>query len=101
MHVVHVFVLVKPDRVEDFKAATRENALESLKEPGVARFDMIQQKDDPSRFVLVEVYRKPEDAARHKETQHYEQWRDAVADMAAPRSSIRYRSVFPAEDGWD
>jgi autoinducer 2-degrading protein len=102
MHIIHVFVLVKPDSIEDFKAATRENARSSLGEPGVARFDVIQQKDDPSRFVLVEAYRTPEDASRHKETQHYQRWRDAVAGMmAAPRSSIRYRSVFPAQDGWD
>ncbi len=102
MHIVHVFVLVKPEHVEAFKRATLENARSSLNEPGIARFDVIQQKDDPTRFVLVEVYHAPDDLPRHKETEHYKRWRDVVASMmAAPRSSIRYRSVFPEEDGWE
>ena len=96
MLIVHVFVHVKPDCVEAFTAASLENARHSLQEPGVARFDVIQQTDDPTRFVLVEVYRSPEAALAHKETVHYQRWRDAVADMMAePRRSEKYRQLFP------
>ena len=102
MFIVHVFVHVKPQNIEDFKAASLQNACESVKEPGVARFDVIQQKDDPTRFVLVEVYRTSDDPARHKETAHYQKWRDTVADMMAePRSAIKYTNIFPDEQGWD
>jgi len=102
MFIVHVFVHVKPKQVEAFKAATIENARNSVQEPGIARFDVIQQQDDPTRFVLVEVYRTPEDPARHKETAHYAAWRDAVAEMLAePRSSIKYNNIFPDAQGWD
>ena len=102
MFIVHVFVHVKPQNIEDFKAASMENARQSVKEPGVARFDVIQQKDEPTRFVLVEVYRTPDDPARHKETAHYQKWRDTVADMMAePRSAIKYKNIFPDEQGWD
>ena len=101
MLIVHVNVHVKPDQVEAFKAATLENARHSVQESGVARFDVIQRMDDPSRFVLVEVYRTPEDPARHKETVHYQAWRDAVADLLAePRTSTQYTNVFPDEGGW-
>lgn len=102
MFIVHVFIHVKPEHVEAFKAASSENARHSLQEPGIARFDVIQQQDDPTRFVLVEVYRTAEDPARHKETAHYARWRDTVADMMAePRHSIKYNNIFPDEDGWD
>lgn len=102
MLIVHVFVHVKAEQVEAFEAATLENARNSLSEAGVARFDVIRQQDDPTRFVLVEVYRTSEDAVRHKETAHYQKWRDTVADMMAePRSSIKYANVFPGEQGWD
>ncbi len=102
MFIVHVFVHVKPDQVEGFRNATLENARNSIQEPGIARFDVIQQQDDPTRFVLVEVYRTPDDPARHKETTHYQKWRDAVADMTAePRTSVKYTNVFPDEQGWD
>jgi len=102
MFIVHVFVHVKPQKIEVFKAASIQNARESVKEPGVARFDVIQQKDDPTRFVLVEVYRTSDDPARHKETAHYQKWRDTVADMMAePRSAIKYTNIFPDEQGWD
>ena len=102
MLIAHVFVHVKPDQVEAFKAATLENARNSIQEPGIARFDVIQQQDDPTRFVLVEVYRTPEDPARHKETAHYQKWRDTVADMMAEsRTSIKYTNLFPDEQGWD
>lgn len=102
MLIVHVFAHVKAGQVEAFKAATAENAQHSVDEPGIARFDVIQQADDPTRFVLVEVYRTPADAARHKETAHYQTWRDAAAGMMAePRTSIKYSNVFPADDGWN
>ena len=102
MLVVHVFVHVKEDQVEAFKAATIENAQNSVQEPGIARFDVIQEQDDPARFVLVEVYRTAEDPARHKETDHYLKWRDTVAGMMAePRSAVKYRNITPGENGWD
>jgi quinol monooxygenase YgiN len=101
MFIVHVFVHVKPDQVEAFKAATLENARNSVQEPGIGRFDVIQQQDDPTRFVLVEVYRTPDDPAKHKETAHYATWRDTVADMMAePRSAIKYNNVYPDDAGW-
>jgi autoinducer 2-degrading protein len=102
MLIVHVHVQVKPDQVDAFLSATLENAQDSVNEPGVARFDVVQQQDDPTRFVLVEVYRTKDDPAKHKETAHYQKWRDTVADMmAAPRTGIKYSNVFPSEDGWD
>ena len=101
MFIVHVFVHVKPEQVEAFKAATIENARQSVREPGMARFDVIQQREDPTRFVLVEVYRTPDDPARHKETAHYQTWRDTVADMMAePRASVKYTNVYPDAQGW-
>ena len=102
MLVVHVHVQVKPDQIEAFEAATLENATASLNEPGIARFDVVRQIDDPTRFVLVEVYRTADDPAKHKETAHYQKWRDTVADMMAqPRSSEKYANIFPDEQGWD
>jgi autoinducer 2-degrading protein len=102
MLIVHVFVHVKPEQVEAFQEATLENARRSVQEPGISRFDFIQQQDDPTRFVLVEVYRNFEDPGRHKETAHYQKWRDTVADMIAePRTSIKYNNVFPDDQGWD
>jgi autoinducer 2-degrading protein len=99
--IVHVYVHVKADAVEAFRLASLDNARHSVKEPGVARFDVIQSVEDPTRFVLVEVYRSPEAPAAHKETAHYLRWRDAVADlMAEPRSSARYVNVFPDAQGW-
>ena len=102
MFIVDVFAHDKPDQVETFRAATIENARNSIQEPGIARFDVIQQQDEPTRFVLVEVYRTSDDPARHKETAHYQKWRDTVADMMAdPRTSVKYTDVFPDEQGWD
>lgn len=102
MLIVHVFVHVQPDTIEAFTAATLDNAQHSVQEPGIVRFDVIQQQDDPTRFVLVEIYRTAEDPARHKETAHYARWRDAVAGMMAePRTSIKYAPVFPAAAGWE
>jgi len=101
MFIIHVFAHIKPDQIEAFKAATIKNAHSSLQEPGIARFDLIQQQDDPTRFALVEVYRTSDDPARHKETAHYQKWRDTVADMMAePRTSIKYANVFPDDEGW-
>jgi quinol monooxygenase YgiN len=101
MHIVHVFVHVRPGSIEAFKEASVENARNSIEEPGIARFDVIQQRDDPTRFVLIEVYRTAEDPACHKETAHYRKWRDAVADMMAEeRTSIKYDNVFPDDTGW-
>lgn len=102
MFIVHVFVKVKEDQIEAFKQASLANARNSIQEPGIARFDVIQQKEDPTQFVLVEVYRTLNDPAKHKETAHYAAWRDAVADMMAePRYSIKYDNIFPDENGWD
>jgi quinol monooxygenase YgiN len=101
MFIVHVHVHVKPDCADRFRQASLENARNSVQEPGIARFDVLQQSDDATRFLLVEVYRTPEAAAAHKETRHYQMWRDAVAEMMAePRSSVKYENVFPDETGW-
>lgn len=101
MHIVLVQVHVKQGTVEAFKAASVENAACSVKEPGVARFDVIQQVADPTRFLLVEVYRDEVGAAAHKETAHYKAWRDTVADMMdEPRKGIPFVNVFPGEEGW-
>ena len=101
MLVVHVHVHVEPDSVGAFIEATIENAQASIKEAGIARFDVIQQTDDPTRFVLVEVYRSLEAPAAHKQTAHYAQWRHTVAEMMAePRSSVKYMNLFPGEEAW-
>jgi quinol monooxygenase YgiN len=101
MFIVHVHVHVKPEFVEAFREATIENARNSVQEPGIAQFDVIQRLDDSTRFVLIEVYRTPDDPARHKETAHYHKWRDTVAEMMAePRSSVKYTNVFPDDKGW-
>jgi len=101
MLIVHVDVHVKRDRVDAFVAATLENARSSVREPGIARFDVVQDSADPAHFVLVEVYRTADDPAKHKETAHYQAWRDAVADlMAEPRQSVKYTNLFPDDGGW-
>lgn len=101
MLIVHVRVQVKSESLDAFKQATLENARQSVREPGIARFDVIQQADDPSRFLLVEVYRSSDASAQHKETAHYRVWRDAVAPMmAVPRTSIKYSNLYPADEGW-
>jgi quinol monooxygenase YgiN len=101
MFVVQVHVLVKPDCVEQFQSATLENARSSMNEPGVARFDVLQQLGEPTRFLLAEVYRTPADADRHKETAHYRLWRDRVGEMMAqPRASVKYANVFPDDAAW-
>ncbi len=101
MLIVHVDCRVKPECVEAFRAASCENARNSVREPGIARFDVVQDLADPAHFVLVEVYRGADDPARHKETEHYAVWRDAVADMMAqPRTSVKYANCFPDDGGW-
>ncbi len=101
MLVVHVFVHVHADQVEAFTTATLDNARASVQEAGIARFDVIQQLDDPTRFVLVEVYRTEQAPAQHKETAHYARWRDTVAPMmASPRQSVKYANLYPDDMGW-
>lgn len=101
MLVVHIDVHVKPDCVEAFKQATLINGHASLQEPGVARFDVVQRQDDPTRFVFVEVYRDAAAAAAHKETAHYPVWRDTVAPMMVePRTSVKFENVFPEDKDW-
>lgn len=101
MFVVLVYAQVIPEFIDNFKTLTLENARNSIQEAGIARFDFIQQQDDPTRFVLIEVYRDQEAPARHRETAHYQRWRDAVSDMMAePRTAVRYDPLFPEEKGW-
>ncbi len=99
MLVVHVHCHVKPESVEGFRRASLANARASIQEPGILRFDVLEQEGDPTRFMLVEVYRTPEDPARHKETEHYARWRDTVAEMMAePRASVKFAPAWPASD---
>src|SRR6478672_3629486 len=101
MLIVHVHVHVKPEYIDAFREASTVNARNSVQEAGIARFDVLQQSDDPARFILVEVYRTAEAAAAHKETAHYAVWRDTVAPMMAePRSSRKYTNIFPNDAGW-
>jgi quinol monooxygenase YgiN len=101
MFIVHVHVHVKAESIEAFKEATIENARNSVQEPGIARFDVIQQRDNPAKFILVECYRSESDPGEHKKTAHYAKWRDTVADMMAePRSSVKYDNAFPDDPGW-
>ena len=101
MLIVHVHVHLKPEYVEPFRQATLANARASIEEPGIARFDILQHQDDPTRYVLVEAYRTAEAPAAHKETKHYQAWRDAVAPMMAePRTSAKFGNVFPEDQDW-
>lgn len=98
MHTVLVNIHVKPEMIDGFKAATMENARNSIKEPGVVRFDVLQQADDPTRFILIEIYKSADDQLRHRETNHYKVWRDQVVDMMAePRVGIKYLILFPGD----
>ena len=102
MLIVMVDVHVLESGIEAFKAASAENARSSVNEPGIARFDVIQRADDPTRFVLIEVYRDEHAPLAHKQTPHYEAWRDAVAPlMASPRSSRKFVNLFPGDSGWE
>ena len=101
MLILQVHVHVKPEHLEAFRLATIENASNSIKEPGIARFDVMQQSDDPTRFVLTEVYRNLEATVKHKETAHYHAWVAKVTDLLAePRSRVTYENVFPDDRGW-
>lgn len=101
MFIVHVHVHVKPECVQDFIETSLKNAKNSIKEPGVARFDLIQEQDDSTKFVLLEVYHTVEDPVKHKETAHYHEWREKVADMMAePRKGFKYTNLFPEDAGW-
>jgi autoinducer 2-degrading protein len=101
MLIVLVHVHVKPEFMEAFKQASIENASSSVKEAGIARFDVIQQEDDLTRFILVEVYKTVEAPVAHKETAHYAKWRDTVSDMMAePRQGIKYTNIFPTDENW-
>ena len=101
MYIVQVHVRVKPEFVDEFISATVENARNSVLEPGIARFDFVQDLEDPTQFLLVEVYRSPDAPAQHKETNHYKVWRDTVAElMIVPRISRKYVNLFPDEAGW-
>jgi quinol monooxygenase YgiN len=100
MMIVHVQIHVKPESVDAFREATIANARQSILEPGIAQFDLLQREDDPSSFTLIEVYRTPDAQLRHRETAHYNTWRDTVAEMmAAPRASAKYIQVFPEVEG--
>jgi quinol monooxygenase YgiN len=101
MQIVHVHVNVKPEFIEAFKQATIENASNSVKEAGIARFDVLQQTDDPTRFILVEIYKSADAPGAHKETAHYKRWRDTVMPMMAePRQGIKYSNIFPGDSNW-
>ncbi|MDK3161991.1 antibiotic biosynthesis monooxygenase [Kamptonema cortianum] len=101
MYVSAVYITVKPEFVEPFITASIDNAVNSRQEAGVLRFDLLQQQDDPTRFMLYEVYRSPEDLDLHRQTAHYARWRDTVADwMAEPRSSTKYQNISPTDDDW-
>jgi (4S)-4-hydroxy-5-phosphonooxypentane-2,3-dione isomerase len=101
MLVLLVNIKVKSERVEDFKRATVDNASNSLKEPGVARFDFCQSAEDPTRFIIYEAYRAAEDHAQHRETAHYRRWKAAVEPMMAEqRTGQKFSNVFPSDSGW-
>lgn len=98
MLIIMVHILVKENRIQEFLDATRINAMNSIKEPGVVRFDAIQQLDAPNRFILYECYRTDLDAAKHKDTEHYRVWRGKVESMMAePRQSERFHNIFPED----
>jgi len=101
MHIVLVDIHVKPGAVESFRTLTLENARSSIQEPGILRFDVLQQAEDPAHFILYEAYRQVEDQAKHRETHHYQAWKDAVADMMSePRVGTRYTNLFPPDEDW-
>ena len=101
MLILQVHIQVKPEHLDAFRAATIENARNSAQEPGIARFDFLENPDDPTRFSLWEVYRTEEAVASHKLTPHYAKWVETVADMfAEPRTRTWYKSVFPADEAW-
>lgn len=101
MHIVHVNIHVKPEMIDRFIKATIDNATNSLREPGVVRFDFLQHAENPTNFMLVEIYRTPEAADAHKQTAHYARWRDTVAEMMAePRVGTKYKNILPTDATW-
>jgi autoinducer 2-degrading protein len=101
MLIIHVHVHVRPECVQEFCEATIENARHSIQEPGIARFDVVQQTDDPTRFVLIEVYHDEAATRAHKETSHYAKWRETVAPMMAEtRTSSKFKNLFPESKDW-
>src|ERR1700733_10861045 len=101
MFIAQIHVHVKPESVADFTQATIENGRASVQEPGIARFDVVQQQDDATRFVLIEVYRSPEAVTAHRATAHYAKWRDTVEPMmAGPRERALYNPIFPDAESW-
>jgi len=101
MLIVHVHIQVKSQWIDEFIIATKENAEKSRNEPGIARFDLIQEIDEQSRFVLIEVYRSPDDPHKHKQTEHYKKWRDTVENMMEiPRKSVKFKNTTPADEEW-
>lgn len=102
MHIVLVNIQVKPEHIEDFKRATLLNVQNSLKEKGIHHFDLLQRADDPNRFILLEVYQTPDDQQKHRETSHYQVWKEAVADMMAePRQGVKYVNLYPDDKVWE
>jgi len=101
MYIVHVFVTVKEDYLQDFIKATIQNAKASLQEPGIARFDILQAADIPCKFILNEVYRTKDDPAKHKETSHYITWKETVEEMmSVPRTKLVYANIHPEDRDW-
>ena len=101
MFVVHIYIQVKPEYIEEFKQICTENAQNSVKEPGIKRFDCLQQSDYPTKFVLVEAYLDETGVAQHKQTAHYNKWRELAEPMLAePRSRTIYANIFPVDKGW-
>lgn len=101
MYIVHVSIKVKEEAIVAFRDATIQNAENSVLEEGVARFDVLQQQDDPTKFLLVEVYLSTEDQAKHRLTEHFKKWREDVVDLIAePYSIVTYDNIFPDELGW-
>ncbi|NIA15055.1 MAG: antibiotic biosynthesis monooxygenase [Nitrospiraceae bacterium] len=102
MYILHVDIAVKPDCVDEFVEATLANARGSVQEPGCARFDIVQDREDPAHFRLIEVYRNEAAVAAHKDTPHYAAWAEtAIPFMAEPRTKTIYRGIYPGEDDWD
>ncbi|MCL4562412.1 MAG: antibiotic biosynthesis monooxygenase [Chloroflexi bacterium] len=101
MMIVVVNMRIKPEYIEEFKRVSMDNARNSIKEPGIVRFDFLQQEDDPTRFVLYEAYKQPEDQVSHRSTAHYQTWKDRVADMMAePRVGVKYSNLYPLDADW-
>ncbi len=101
MFIAHIHIHVKPESVAEFTKATLENARASIQEPGILRFDFVQQQDDATRFVLVEVYGSQDAVTSHRATAHYAKWRDTVEPMMAePRQRSLYNAVFPDPLNW-